>query len=139
MNNRRQFPPANQNRGKFQPKEPRGPEISVTERKKKNAAAPQTKRNLCNHCTHHDPFKRAVYHPDGSGFGGFGKCCLFDKDGAERKDSYGRGVNNIAFNPCEAEGYVRAIIADVPLYDPDETADNPESAAWNMADPNSNF
>ena len=131
MNNRRQYPPANQKRASSQQKEPRGPELSVAERKKKNAAAPQTTRNLCNHCTHHDPFKRAIYHPDGTGFGGYGKCCLFDNKGAERKDSYGRGINDIAFNPCETEGFVRAIIADIPLFDDDGTADNPESAAWN--------
>ena len=112
--------------------------MPLAERRKQNAAAPQNRRNLCGHCTHHDPFKRAVYHPDGAGFGGFGKCCLFDKEGAERKDSYGRGVNDIAFNPIEAEGYVRAIIADIPLIDDNNFIDDAETAAWNMVDPNAN-
>ena len=136
MNNRRQFTPANR-RGNSQPKQTRGPSqhqgpsLSMAERKKQNAEAPQNTRTLCNHCTHHDPFKRAVYHPTGSGFGGFGKCCLFDKNGAERKDSNGRGVDNIAYDPIEVDGFVRAIIADVPLYDDEDNADNVESAAWN--------
>lgn len=139
MNNRRQFTPANHRRGNNQARDgrgqaqSRGPALSTAERQKQNAAAPQTRRNLCGHCTHHDPFKRAVYHPDGAGFGGFGKCCLFDKDGAERKDGHGRGVNDISFNPIEAEGYVRAIDADIALYDADEDADNVECAAWNGA------
>ena len=137
MNNRRQFTPANQRRGNSQAKEQRGPILSVAERKKQNAAATQVKRNLCNHCTHYDPFKRAIYHPEGAGFGGMGKCCLFDRDGAERKDGYGRGVNNIAYDPIEVEGFVRAIMADVPLNDDNGTADDAESAVWNGSNPNS--
>ena len=136
MNNRRQFTPANQRRGNSQPKENRGPSLSMAERHKQNAAATQSKRNLCSHCTHYDPFKRAVYHPEGSGFGGMGKCCLFDKDGTERKDSYGRGVNDIAYEPIEVEGFVRAIMADVPLKDDDGADKNAESAAWNGSNPN---
>ena len=66
-----------------------------------------------------------------------GKCCLFDRDGTERKDVYGRGVNNIAYDPIEVEGFVRAIMADVPLNDDDGTADDTESAAWNGSNPNS--
>ena len=141
MNNRRQYAAANQRRGNAQPKQTRGVDsnpMPVAERRKQNAAAPQNRRNLCAHCTHYDPFRRAVYHPDGAGFGGMGKCCLFDKEGAERKDSYGRGVNDIAFSATEAEGYVRAIIADIPLVDADNTVADPESAAWNMVDPNTN-
>ena len=137
MNNRRQFTPANQRRGNSQAKEQRGPILSVAERKKQNAAATQVKRNLCNHCTHYDPFKRAIYHPEGAGFGGMGKCCLFDRDGAERKDGYGRGVNNIAYDPIEVEGFVRAIMADVPLNDDNGTANDAESAVWNGSNPNS--
>ena len=133
MNNRRQFTPANQRRGNGPPK---GPMLSQTERRNRNAEAPKNKRNLCNHCTHYDPFKRAIYHPDGAGFGGHGKCCLFDKDGVERKDGYGRGVENIAYDPIEVEGFVRAISADVPLYDDDGTADDVASAAWNNTNPN---
>ena len=136
MNNRRQFTPANQRRGNFQQKENRGPSLSMTERRRQNAAATQSKRNLCSHCTHFDPFKRAVYHPEGAGFGGLGKCCLFDKEGTERKDSYGRGVNDIAYEPIEVEGFVRAVMADIPLKDDTDADVNAESAAWNGANPN---
>ena len=145
MNNRRQFTPANRRRGNTQPREARGPSqargppLSMAERHKQNAEAPQNTRNLCNHCTHHDPFKRAVYHPTGAGFGGLGKCCLFDKSGAERKDGHGRGVDNIVYNPIEVEGFVRAVIADVPLYDDDNGADDIESAAWNNINAGNSF
>ena len=139
MNNRRQFTPANQRRGTAIAKEPRGPPLSTADRKKQNAEAPQNKRNLCSHCTHHDPFKRAIYHPNGAGFGGFGRCCLFDKDGVERKDSYGRGINNIAFNPIEVEGFVKAVFADVSMYDDEANADDLDKAAWSSTSSNANY
>lgn len=94
------------------------PPLSQAERMRANHQAPRKSRSLCLNCSHHHPHRLTVYHPEGSGFGGKGKYCLFDADGNERNDARGRNIHAIGseFKFIEADG-AYPIMADVEMFD----------------------
>ena len=94
------------------------PPSSQEDRRKANQQAPRKRHCLCVNCSHFHPNQLTVYHPEGSGFGGKGKYCLFDANGKERNDARGRNIHAIGtdFNLIEADG-VYPIMADVEMFD----------------------
>ena len=94
------------------------PLTSQEDRRRANQQAPRKRSSLCINCSHHHPHRLTIYHPEGSGFGGKGKYCLFDEDGKERNDARGRNIHAIGneFKPIEADG-VYPIMADIEMFD----------------------
>lgn len=105
------------------------PPISQEDRRKACQQAPQKRHCLCLNCSHFHPNKVAVYHPEGSGFGGKGKFCLYDTNGKERSDARGRGIQSIGgeLKPIEADGPF-PIMADIEMFDP--ITDNDMKTTW---------
>ena len=103
------------------------PPTSQEDRRRANQQAPRKRHCLCLHCSHHHPNKLTVYHPEGSGFGGKGKYCLFDVDGKERNDAKGRNIHAIGseLKFIDADG-VYPVMADIVMHDQptDEATDN---------------
>ena len=70
-----------------------------------------------------------VYHPEGSGFGGKGKYCLFDENGKERSDAKGRTIHTIG-EEFEFIDAVFPIMANLEMFDiVDDTA---MGSGWNV-------
>ena len=96
------------------------PPISQEDRRRANQQAPKKQNCLCLNCSHYHPNKVTVYHPEGSGFGGKGKYCLFDANGKERRDGKGRDIHNIStreFKIIDADGPF-PIMANIEMFDP---------------------
>ena len=94
------------------------PSMTQEYRRVMNSQAPRRRSCLCLHCSHYHPQRLTVYHPEGSGFGGEGKYCLFDAEGKERNDVRGRDIHAIGgeLKFIDADG-VYPIMADVEMYD----------------------
>ena len=94
------------------------PPISQEDRRRACQQAPQKRHCLCLNCSHFHPNKLTVYHPEGSGFGGKGKYCLYDTNGKERSDARGRTIHAIGgeLKPIEADGPY-PVMADVEMFD----------------------
>ena len=99
------------------------PPLTQEDRRRENHNAPMKRTCLCVNCSHHHPHRLTVYHPEGSGFGGKGKYCIYDADGNERNDARGRTIHAIGneFKFIDADGSY-PIMADVEMFDqPKET------------------
>ena len=107
------------------------PPISQEDRRRANQQAPRKRHCLCLNCSHYHPNKLTVYHPEGSGFGGKGKYCLFDADGKERNDARGRNIQAIGndFTFIEADG-VYPIMADIEMFD--QISDMNMKTSWGV-------
>jgi len=72
-----------------------------------------------------------VYHPEGSGFGGKGKYCIYDADGNERNDAKGRNIHAIGgeFKFIDADG-VYPIMADIEMFD--QVSDEQMKSSWGI-------
>ena len=107
------------------------PPISQEDRRRANQQAPRKRHCLCLNCSHYHPNKLTVYHPEGSGFGGKGKYCLFDADGKERNDARGRNIQAIGndFNFIDADG-VYPIMADIEMFD--QVSDMNMKTSWGV-------
>ena len=105
------------------------PPISQEDRRKACQQAPQKRHCLCLNCSHYHPNKVAVYHPEGSGFGGKGKYCLYDTNGKERNDARGRTIHSIGseLTPIDADGPY-PVMADIEMFDP--LSDNDMKTSW---------
>ena len=105
------------------------PPISQEDRRKACQQAPQKRHCLCLNCSHFHPNKVAVYHPEGSGFGGKGKYCLYDTNGKERNDVRGRNIQAISreLKPIEADGPF-PVMADIEMFD--TPTDNDMKTSW---------
>ena len=105
------------------------PPLNQEDRRRANHQAQKIRTNLCLNCSHYHPNRLTVYHPEGSGFGGKGKYCLFDAKGKERNDARGRNIhairNELEF--IEADG-VHPIMADVEMFD--QLTDNDMKTCW---------
>ena len=99
---------------------------SQEDRRRENRQAPRTPKNLCACCTHFHPHKMTVYHPDGSGFGGNGKYCIYDANGKERSDANGRTINAIEFDCVDAPIGTYPILANVEMFDTVDMEAEPE-------------
>ena len=117
----------NDQKGRFQSQPP----ISQEDRRRANQQAPRKRQCLCLNCSHHHPNKLTVYHPEGSGFGGKGKYCLFDANGKERSDANGRTIQAIGneFQFIDADG-VFPIMADIEMFDTIE--DDAMKSEWGI-------
>ena len=108
------------------------PPISQEDRRRANQQAPRKRHCLCLNCSHYHPNKLTVYHPEGSGFGGKGKYCLFDADGKERNDARGRNIqaigNELEF--IDADG-VYPIMANIEMFDQVSDMDM-KSSSWGV-------
>ena len=100
------------------------PSMTQYDRRMANHQAPRKRTCLCLHCSHLHPHRLTVYHPEGSGFGGNGKYCLFDAEGRERNDAKGRTIQAIGyeFEFIDADG-AYPIMADVEMFDQPTEAD----------------
>ena len=107
------------------------PPISQEDRRRANQRAPRKRHCLCLNCSHFHPNQLTVYHPEGSGFGGKGKYCLFDANGKERNDAKGRTIHAIGpeLKFIEADG-VYPIMADVEMFD--EVNDSNMQTNWGV-------
>ena len=107
------------------------PPISQEDRRRANQRAPRKRHCLCLNCSHFHPNQLTVYHPEGSGFGGKGKYCLFDANGKERNDARGRTIHAIGpeLKFIEADG-VYPIMADVEMFD--EVNDSNMQTNWGV-------
>ena len=107
------------------------PPISQEDRRRANQQAPRKRHCLCLNCSHYHPNKLTVYHPEGSGFGGKGKYCLFDADGKERNDARGRNIQAIGndFEFIDADG-VYPIMADIEMFD--QVSDMNMKSSWGV-------
>ena len=117
----------NDQRGRNQPQPP----TSQEDRRRANQQAPRKRHCLCLNCSHHHPNRMTVYHPEGSGFGGKGKYCLFDENGKERSDAKGRTIHTIGeeFEFIDADG-IFPIMANLEMFDiVDDTA---MGSGWNV-------
>ena len=100
------------------------PPITQEDRRRVNEHAPREARFLCLHCSHNHPHRLTIYHPEGSGFGGKGKYCLYDAEGKERNDARGRNIHAIGseLKFIDADGPY-PIMADVEMFDQIEDKD----------------
>ena len=105
------------------------PPVSQEDRRKACQQAPQKRHCLCLNCSHYHPNKVAVYHPEGSGFGGKGKYCLYDTNGKERSDARGRNIQAISgeLKRIDADGPY-PVMADIEMFDP--ITDNDMKTNW---------
>ena len=103
--------------------------LTQEDRRRANNRAQRIRTNLCLNCSHYHPNKLTVYHPEGSGFGGTGKYCLYDAKGKERNDSMGRNINAIRgeLYSIEADGNY-PIMADIEMFD--QIKDNDMKTTW---------